>query len=283
LMNGDRLTGHLDQQMLAVSTIIGDFQVNMSDVRKIQFVHHGKASHEGLIYWNKFESAEATGKPQIGPISDLHSGEFVTGKSGIGLKTTDSSNNSMSIDLPKGTLGNKGCIEFWAKIDGSPVIEMSYTSGPNPRFFTLSTRQGLFWLEYNNNNGHGMGGLCSVVSAVPYGIADSFSRSQTPHLGVLDSEPYGWHHYAVIWNDEGIEGVHTFNKEIATFATLLDGKVYAARNFEGSSKRFQSIKEGSSKFDLGVPSPNATRLNSLRFVIDDLKIWNYDKTKFDLK
>ncbi|MGI5868622.1 MAG: hypothetical protein ACOX9C_04130 [Kiritimatiellia bacterium] len=125
-----------------------------------------------------------------------------------------------------------------------------------------------------------MGGLCAVVAARTCGIPMSHRGSPQPYSSVLKDDPGGWHHHALVWNDEGLKDVKTLDGEVATFAVLVDGEKYSSRNFEGKPGSFRKMAEGPVLFCLSPP--NSPDYRVVPFSIDELKIWNVDKTTFEI-
>ena len=271
--NGDRLTGAVGVESFKVRTAFGPLTLPVSVVKTVAF-QAGTSNSSGLVYWCTFESKESIAKPAAGPRGAYHAGIFVDGKEGKALKT-DGPNLAMAVNLPTGSFGNKGCVEFWARIEEP---NRPFPGGGSPTFFMAATAGGYLWLEYNINNGHGMGGLCAVVAARTCGIPMSYSGSPQSYSSVLKDDPGGWHHYALVWNDEGLKDVKTLDGEVATFAVLVDGEKYSSRNFEGKPGSFGKMAEGPVLFCLSMPNPSDYRV--VPFSIDELKIWSYDKTTF---
>ncbi len=273
--NGDRLSGAFEIKVINVKSLLGKLDISLATVKKITFMTASQDNGApGLVYWCTFNSIEAIQRPVAGPDGDYHSGVFVDGKSGKVLKT-DGAKLTMAVTLPTGSFNNKGCVEFWARIE-DPT--RPFSGGGCPTFFTSSTASGYMRLEYNISNGHGMGGLCAVVAARTCGLPMSYSGNPQPYSSVLKTDPDGWHHYAIVWNDEGIKTIKGADGGTATCAVLLDGKVYSSRKFEGKPEGFLRMAEGPAL--LGISMPNPADYRDFPFAIDELKIWNYDKTEF---
>lgn len=276
--NGDRLTGALLAKTIRVRSLLGRFEIDVRKIKRIVIKPNAAPdakTAQGLLYWNTFDSPDAIRSPRVGPKGAFVAGTIVEGKMGQALKT-NGARDAISVDFPAGAFRNKGCIEFWARIDDPTRL---FSGGGYPRLFTATTGNWGFWLEYNINNGHGMGGLCAGVASRPCGIPRSFMGGPQPYGTVLKSNPGGWHHYALVWNDEGLKNINASDGRPATFAVLLDGKMYSSRNFEGMPGSFAAAANGPVFF--GVPHPNVTDYRDVSFSIDELKIWNYDKTEFE--
>ena len=274
--NDDRLTATPLYETISVDSLLGRFEIDVLKIKRIVIKTQPGNTSAGLVYWCTFESEASIRKPAAGPEGEYHSGLFVDGKMGNALKT-DGAKLAMAVNLPSGAFRNKGCIEFWARID-DPT--RPFSGGGCPTFFYATTDGGRFWLEFNINNGSGMGGLCAEVAARPCGIPRSFSGSPRSYSTVLKDNPGGWHHYALVWNEEGLKNINASDGHPATFAVLLDGTMYSSRNFEGKPGSFARIADGPVLFC--IPDPNANVNLDVAFSIDELKIWNYDKTEFEL-
>lgn len=269
--NGDRLTASLSDKTILVHSLVGDFGIEVRNINQIAFKPDQQDSIRHLLYWNTFESPEATANPAIGFKGTLLSGEFVRGKVGKALQTTIHQNN-LTFSIPPQTLASKGCIEFWAKLD---LDTDSFSTGAKPRFFWLSPvgNVGGIRIDYTANNGVGVGGLTALFYNMSCG---NFSYGyRYDYRSILGDDPDGWHHYALIWNREGIE-VGTSDKP--SIAIFLDGKLVSKQIPSRDPLMIDDTVERENVFI--VAPPDKTDSHPVPFAIDELKIWNYDKTDF---
>lgn len=270
--NGDQLTGTFPVETIKTRSTLGEIDVPLAIIKEILFIQNER-SDAGLIYWNTFDSEAAARSPKVGPKSTLNAGRFVEGVKGNALYTEGNS-DVLSFRIPPNTLKTKGCIEFWAKLD---VQNDSFGSNSHPRFFWLSRigSSGAIRLDYNANNGRGAGGLTTIFNNVSCG-SSSFS-GQFSYSSILGQDFRGWHHYALVWNGNGVS---TGEKNKPFVAIYVDGKM-VSRQIEGSELSMQSTIDNTTEFI--VACYNYSAQSRLPFAIDELKIWNYDKMEFDLK
>ena len=169
------------------------------------------------------------------------------------------------IRFPAGSFGATGCIEFWANLQSGKT---EFSTGGDPRFFLLSTADGneVCHFEYASNDGCGHCGLTAHVTGVRV-FSHEGCRGMMPYSDIFNGKDFnGWHHYALSWT-----------KECATIS--LDGKECC---------RSYGIVQGDAlagEMVLDIPL-NRTRgksyNNKSAFLMDDLKIWNHAKAKFDV-
>lgn len=279
-INGDRLTGCMDKQVLEVTSLAGTFQLQAGIINKILFLQQKKGPPKGLLYWNTFDSEEQIRQPAVGPKSVLNHGRIVEGKHGNALHTQGRM-DAMSFVFPPYTLKKEGTVEFWAKMD---VGNTSFGDGANPRFFRLSVvdGSGVTRLEFSRNNGLGAGGLCSITQNLSCGttrFSDGLSRGAS-YREILGSDYNGWHHYALVWNTEGLLLPGRENQE--SLAIYLDGKLVSTQIQRGAPLDMKSLTTTWETRFVVAPSFLAPK-NTIPFAIDELKIWDHAKTGFDLQ
>ena len=87
-----------------------------------------------------------------------------------------------------------------------------------------------------------------------------------------------WHHYAVVWDPDGISALPHAPKA----ALLIDGRLVASAGFQPVSAN--TIRMPSeTPYVLGItndPVIDAEHNTKSPFLIDEFKIWNYAKTDF---
>jgi len=227
---------------------------------------------ENLVYFQRFEDAtlaDSAAKQENGRIGK---GEITSGKVGNALHIPAGKPGAIA-QLPAGAIGLKGCVEFWAKIDkdGETISNIF-----DPMFFRLSCDDiASYALGMSANEGHGMSGLQFHT----WGMAYSASHKNygiLPLSKVLDNDPLGWHHYALVWNfdiaDEDFAG-----KPLTAF---IDGKPRYEAEWQGgkpTTQRYPKWLKGPMDVDFSFVTPS-----HCGYTIDEFKIWSTDKRQFEL-
>ena len=263
---------------LSVTSVLGDLTIPLANIRKVVFSASGSAS-DGLIYYCTFDSPEAIEKPVVGPAGKFLTGRFVDGKVGSALAVSAYSNGAY-VQLPPNTIGQKGCFEFWAKFT-PPADRIGV--GPWPCFFTYGVlgAEPRFCLEWNANNGTGGGGVNAMLEHLR--ACTSSYGSYMTYSGILGNTTCEWHHYAVVWNKEGIEGLSSGSSLPVKAAIYLDGKPIARESFRNAPKWGLSSAITAPSTFLNFPfHPEEGIQNRVDYVIDEFKFWNYDRTDFEL-
>ena len=278
LVNGDKFHFTPTTKTLAVVTVLGDLSISLSNIRRVAFSATPGGSDDNLIYYCTLDSPEAILKPAVGPTGKFLSGRFVDGKIGGALSVKAYSNGAY-LQLPPNTIGQKGCFEFWAKF--TPPAERIGV-GQWPCFFTCGVlgAEPRFCLEYNANNGTGGGGLNAMLEHLR---ACTSSFGSISYSGILGNTTCDWHHYAVVWNKDGIEGLSSGSSLPVKAAIYLDGKPIVRESFRNvpNWKLSPSIT-GPATF-LSFPThPEDGVQNRVDYIIDEFKFWNYDRTDFGL-
>ena len=276
--NGDCLSVKFATEALRVNTILGKTEISFSKISSIAFEKMsipGNTSN-GLIYWCTFDSAESIESPKVGPRGVLFDGSFVEGKYGKALSTMGRP-DVMSVAIPENQLKDVGCIEFWAKL--SPLTE-TFGGGSNPRFFSLRTLYGENGTDMNlsisANNGFGNSGLCCNVATHQFGGATEDEQKNT-YEKIYGPNSRGWHHYALVWNKNGIRQLGSANHTV--FAALfLDGTLLGSS--DAVSEVYSMSKLQNQKAVLTIASQVFASFRPVPFFIDELKLWNIDKTDF---
>ena len=278
LANGDKFHFTPTTKALSVATVLGDLSISLSNIRRVAFSATPGSSADGLIYYCTFDSPEAILKPVVGPAGKFLSGRFVDGKVGSALSVKQWSCAAQA-PIPAGFFGDKGCIEFWGRIDNPPL---NVSSMGCPCFFDCRKPNEVWKLSvmWNDNNGGGGGGLCGSVQHYP-ATTDHYG-SAVPYDKYLDSQVGGWHHYALVWNVEGIPSLGVRDGLPVRVVVYLDGHPIAFKT------NVRSPNWGLSSFAttdmiLGFPTAlGQESFNGVPYSIDEFKIWNYDKTDFAL-
>ena len=239
-----------------------------------------------LIYHCTFDSAEAIERPATGPSGKFLGGEFVPGKKGRALRIPGNVPTAL-VDLPRGMMQPRGTIEFWSKIEDPPA---SYGDRGNPRFFGLSlfddpANPGPYstYLQFTSNDGMGMSGLCGMIYHRAM-ATDPHMRTNT--YGPILEDPAAWHHYAIVWDSDGLSFSKASDGTPAVAAIVLDGRVLQTfgRNQFAHGKGLLRLPELQGRLAFPVadtgwgffPRPVA-------FLIDEFKIWSAPRTEFVLQ
>ena len=269
--NGDRLSGSVGVESFKVRTAFGPLTLPLPIIQSIKF-QSPRAAVAGLLYWNTFDSEAATQKPMIGPRTELNAGRFISGVKGKALHT-GGSHDVLSFRMPPNAFQPKGCIEFWAKLDVEGDV---IPAGSHPRFFWLSrpNSTGGIRIDYSPNNGVGAGGLTAIFNNISLG--SSTFGGQNTYSSILGSDYAGWHHYALVWNEKGIE---TGTADKPSVALYLNGKLVSREIHVPGPLSVESITRHETLFLMSTYLYNG--VSKMPYAIDELKIWNYDKTEFE--
>lgn len=234
----------------------------------------------GLILHYTFDSEESVTKPAVGLPGKLVNAKFVAGHQGQALYVTPQT-SPVFTEIPPAFLSSTGCIEFWAKIDNPPARPLPGQG--SPCFFHMQPPNEIWKvsLMWNGNNGAGGGGLCGAVQHYP-AFSDSFMSCVSPFDKLLGDKASEWHHYALVWNTEGIASLDKRLGNPIKVAVYLDGRPEAldtnVRNPVWGLSCFQKTS-----MTLGFPMPpGMCDFNRVAFAIDEFKIWNFDKVEFDI-
>jgi hypothetical protein len=196
----------------------------------------------------------------------------------MALQTTVYSQNA-TFDLPADFFSTSGCIEFWAKIQ-KPSSYIG--NGGDPRLFTItqkSTNNTISTLDIVSNNGGGnsgfstwtfLGNMASIRGCRSLRYEDLFQTSNFRD----------WHHYAIIWDKDGISDLTGTPR----MALLLDGNpVPDIQNHVRSTEEAYAIISTPTLLSFTHdPKLDPEFSTKSPFLIDEFKIWNYAKTDFSL-
>ena len=225
-----------------------------------------------LVYHNTLDSADAVIHPAIGAYGTCNDATFVDGKIGSALYVPANSNVA-TLPLPDGLPAEKGCIEFWAKLEDGKT---SYVDGGDPIFMRIyrdTDALRLFSFEYNANNGGGRGGL--IASMLGLTIApEGWSISKDFSKYITKGDVSDWHHYAYVWNVDGIDSLDGTPRSVI----LVDGDVVAQSDGDGSLNKVGFLNIMNTPLHIVFSAASASNGKS-PFAIDELKIWDADKTK----
>ena len=235
----------------------------------------------GLILHYTFDSGESVTRPAVGIPGKLGNAKFVAGHQGQALYVTPQTSPVLT-EIPPAFLSSSGCIEFWAKIDNPPARPLPGQG--SPCFFHMQPPNEIWKvsLMWNGNNGAGGGGLCGAVQHFP-AFSDALGFQAGTFDKLLGDTASNWHHYALVWNTEGIKTLGKRYGIPIKVAVYLDGHPEAldtnVRNPVWGLSCFQKTS-----MTLGFPMPpDMCDFNRVAFAIDEFKIWNFDKVEFDVE
>ena len=226
-----------------------------------------------LVYHSTLDSVGAISKPLIGEVGMCFDASFVAGKAGAALHVPEHTRVA-AIPFLQGLPQECGCIEFWARVEKAGS---TFRDGGDPMLLYISgdNDSDIFgWIEYNKNDGCGQGGIGLFLAGFR---AYTGRNGISNYAQILPADSiHEWHHYAAIWNVEGIEAI----EGKARFAVLVDGKVVAQATGTGNRPWDDFDEEGfleamRRSVTLNLSRPD-TRWGHSPYSIDELKVWNSD-------
>lgn len=232
-----------------------------------------------VVLCNTLGSQAEVENSAIGLDGTFNGGGFTPGMSAAfgDAYTVDGSVANPLVTFPKEVLPvDAGTIEFWAKLTNPPTsIPPPFPAGgDNPAFVYLrdATTNSTFRVVLNANDGLGKGGLCSSAgtngrTACTTGFMP-YTYEQV--LGVGQAED--WHHYALVWDRNGVAGVLGGTRKLVVF---LDGVVDSGAFYEAAGADFVPLQDGS----LGVI--RSSQLSAAtQIAVDELVVSDVAKIDF---
>ena len=239
-----------------------------------------------LIYHCTFDSAEAIERPAAGPSGTFLGGEFVPGQKGKALRCPGNIPVA-EVDFQRRFLQPRGTIEFWARIEEPPP---SFPDCGNPRFFNLWLSEDgsdagpcSTHLQFTANDGIGMSGLCGMIY---HRAMATDPHMRTHSYSPLLDDPAAWHHYAIVWDSEGLPFSKASDGTPAVATLVLDGKILQTFGGNQLSKGEGLLKLPSLRGKLAFPVPSdrmEVAACRVPFLIDEFKIWSSPKTDFPIR
>ena len=279
LSNGDKFAMTVVNESFAIKSLLGELNIPRTNFRSLTLNQRkiSAGGDDGLIFHCTFDDITAIASPSVGPKGTYLRGSFTEGKSGNALQTTVYAQN-VTFELPSNFFNTSGCIEFWAKIlKSSPYVG----SGGDPRLFTITkknTNNTICTLDIVSNNGGGNSGFSTWTIL---GNMANLRGCRTLRYEELfpGSDYRDWHHYAIIWDKDGIAEL----PGKPTKALLIDGMLIPdvqghARKTEDAISIISSPMLLSFTHDPALDPEYSTKSP---FLIDEFKIWSYPKTNFD--
>ena len=270
LNNGDKFAMRIGNDNFAIKSLLGELNIPRTNFRSITLSSRRISAggcEDGLVFYCTFDDETSVAAPVVGPAVKMELGKIVAdkGKSG-GALFVNPGIAGAQIAFPSGSFGTEGCIEFWANMASGKT---EFTTGGDPRFFLLSTKDGseIAHFEYASNNGCGNSGLGGHICGLRTQTNSGCSYLM-PYSAVFKGEDYnGWHHYAFAWS----------TTELAIY---VDGKLFCRT--EGTLNAKQIAGDVIMDIPLNRLSGKSFN-NKSAFFMDELKIWNKAKAEFDVK
>ena len=269
LNNGDKFAMRIGNDNFAIKSLLGELNIPRTNFRSITLSSRRISAggcENGLIFYCTFDDEAALANPMVGPAVKLELGQIKTdaGKNGGALFVKPGIAGAQIV-FPSGSFTSEGCIEFWANMASGKT---EFTTGGDPRFFVLSSSDGIeiAHFEYASNNGCGNSGLGGHICGLRT-QTNSGSSYLMPYSAVFKGEDYnGWHHYAFVWSSTQL-------------AIYVDGKMFC--HAYGQLKTTQISED----IIMDIPLNRTTGKsfnNKSAFHMDELKIWNFAKREFDI-
>ena len=270
LKNGDRFAMTVADEAFAIKSLLGELNIPRKNFRSITLSSRRISAggcENGLIFYCTFDDEAALATPVAGPAVKLELGEIKTdaGKNG-GALFVNPGVAGAQIAFPAGTFGNEGCIEFWANMASGKT---EFTTGGDPRFFTVfnSNNAEMANMGFACNDGCGNSGICGFFFGMRAYSNPGYTHIM-PYSDVFKGEDYnGWHHYAYTWTTTNLS-LYIDGKCVAHATGRLDTELLAKGDMTLTIPLHRTLSRSSG--------------NKSAFLMDELKIWNYAKTSFDL-
>ncbi len=223
----------------------------------------------GLLLWNRLGSADQIANSEVGSNGTYTAGAFVPGPFGNALELNMQQRFGCTFPIPPLKTA-RGCLEFWARLSDFPA-QMPW-DGCNPGLIGFPQPVGNdgYVFYFNANNGLADGGLCvgSDLGHVGTGSYGAWTYSQAIGGGNVAD----WHHYALVWNADGIPEIGDGTRKIGVF---VDGVQLASH---GAFYNEPQLINTPDSYVFGLLHHHG--ITNGRVAFDNLKIWNYAKTDF---
>jgi VCBS repeat-containing protein len=226
------------------------------------------------VLWNRLGSREEVLNSEIGLDGTFIGGGFTQGVFGDAYTANYTQNNLVTFPYQVVPY-QEGTLEFWAKLTAPPV---TVPWGHSPYLVLIQDGDNEYSLGINGNNGLGGGGVTSVANG--FTTATSSYANTWTYGSLLDGQPEGWHHYALVWNKDGISGIDNGTRKLALF---LDGQLNSGYwlSYRGENYQLVPLKGGTLGLNYVSDNPSDPRPPYRGSVaIDNLKIWDYSKTDY---
>jgi probable HAF family extracellular repeat protein len=224
---------------------------------------------EDLVLWNTLGSQREIEHSAVGPDGTIAGGGFTEGKYGNAYLADHTEN--WLVAFPKEAIPTyAGTIEFWARLTGYP--SSLGDGGGRPVFFEIYDGYAGAVMGLTGNNGAGGGGLTGYIGH-GFHCATGGVGCCTYEQVLGPSRVEDWHHYALVWDDNGLPGVAGATKKVAVF---LDGQPNSTRwhDYYGTNSEFVPITGD----ELRLVSNYA--ISQGEVAMDNLIIWDRAVTDF---
>ncbi len=220
----------------------------------------------GLVLWNTLDSERAVRESRSGLGGMFKSGRFVEGAFGSAVQLEHNAYETVTFPFEVFP-SDAGCIEFLAMLKDFPT---QLRSGQRPALIQVYDGKSAYGIHFNANDGHANGGLCGWAGKGGHcGTARNGTWTYKAILGEVN--PEGWHHYAIVWDKEGLKDLPSGQQ----YAVYLDGELNTG-HWRGDGKiQFESV--GNAVLRLNVKH---TPVGQGTIAFNELKVWNYAKTDF---
>ena len=271
-VNRDVLSGKIENPALKIVTGFGEVNLGFSQIKTVQVLKPRGAlqnvNEPGLLLYAPLDAEDAN-LDAFEARMEVQNVQIVEGRAGNAM-LLESVASRIAIDLPFSPyLMPEGTIEFWARF---PQPQQPLLVGRGQPWLLNVVREGRtidrqFLLGYVLNDGSGNGGLSMQMPGVAVGTHVFGAVSSVSETRLLGNTPDGWHHYAVIWKQDGVDFPDARGRKLIL---AIDGKIVAS-----TEKAFVLSQDAGTKSrvliydeDSGCPHP---------FEISDLKIWDTAK------
>ena len=273
--NKDILSGKLEGTTLTFDTVFNEARLEYPQIKSIQFSKQRTvvrdANAPGLLLYAPLDVADAN-LDLFGARMTAKNARIVEGIQGNAL-LFDAAEARLTIDLPFSPFQMpEGTIEFWAKL---PQPHRRFGgNGGQPWFFGIENQKytggSHFVFGFVANDGTGKGGLVGAIHGLARaGTHYAGSVSSVSETGLLMETPDGWHHYALIWKQEGVNFPGARGKALLL---VVDGRIVAVADKVNNAGARDVGTEGSR---LVVHGGNSDTTRPI--AMSDLKIWNHAK------
>lgn len=279
--NQDCLSARLapKHDRFVLDTLIGTLTVPLASVESLAIMDEASLTPDSsfLLYYCTFDSPSSITHPAVGPAGQYLGGDFITGKVGNALRVRTGLSSAV-IPFGKGVLQPSGTIEFWAKIEND---RESFGDGGDPRFFMMETSSGSETVfQIAANDGCGRGGLSIYHQGISV-ASENHCLWPARYDSVLPGAIKGWHHYALVWNADGVPETED------AVAAFIDGRrmpLYGDTGLAKAAHMAARIRDNPATLFFSLnPALNRGFNNKTDFLIDEFRIWSIAKTTFDLR
>lgn len=158
-----------------------------------------------LVLYSTLDSAADVTAPRVGAPGEVKDADFIDGLYGKAIRVLGSSVTPRFM-LESGLPVEKGSIEFYAKIVTDHTV---YVAGNDVYFLASITDAGALtdrFLIDANDGGGGHGFVCSYPVGMGRTSYEGYGSSYDFSTIYGQKDPKEWHHYAIVWNTNGIAG-----------------------------------------------------------------------------